>query len=138
VASVAAGQLQRGLVGLGAGVAEEDLSAATEEAVERAGHVLAGLGAEQVGHVQERPGLLRQRVGHRRMGVAQRRDGQAGEEVEVAPAVGVPQLAPLPTHELHGGRAIGGHEWAARQRRVGVHGGGVVGGGHGCALRAHE
>ena len=67
------------------------------------GHLRAGLGAEQVRHVQQRPGLRGERLGHRRVGVAEAGHRQPGQEVEVAPAVGVPQLGALAPHERHRG-----------------------------------
>ena len=80
-------------------VAEEHLAAAAEQPVEGRGHLPAGLGAEQVRHVQQRARLLGERVGHRRVGVAEAGDGEARQEVEVALAVGVPELGALAAHE---------------------------------------
>ncbi len=112
VAAPLAGELQRGLVGLGAGVGEEDLAAAAQEPVERGRQRAVVLVGEQVRDVHQLAGLPSERVGHLRVGVAERGDGQAPQEVEVAPAVGVVQLRAAPVHELDRGRRIGAHEGA--------------------------
>ncbi len=95
------GQLEGALVGLGPGVGEEHLApgalggparlAGAEQPVERAGHLPADVGAEEVGDVQQRLGLLVQRGGHRRVAVAEAGDGEAREQVEV------PACRPCPT-----------------------------------------
>ena len=83
--------------------------AAADQAVEGGGHLALGLGAVQVGDVQQGAGLVGDGVGHRRVGVAERGDGQAGQEVEVRAALVVPQPAALAPDE---GDRLG---------RVGVH-----------------
>ena len=144
-AAEAAGQLERALVGLGAGVGEEHLAAQAsvlgpagladaEEAVEGLGHLPARLGAEQVGHVEQRLGLLVQRLGDRGVAVPEAGDGEAREEVEVPAAVAVPHPGPLAAHELQRRRPVGRHERAAVERRC-PHG---LGRGSACDRSASE
>ncbi len=89
--------LKRRLVGLGAGVAEEDLPAVAGRLGEEVVDHLGGLGGDRVGeevrHVEQGRRLLADRRADRRVGVAERGHGEAAQEVEVALAVGVPQLA---------------------------------------------
>ena len=65
-------------------------------------HSVRGLGGDGVGHLG--------------MGVAQADDGDAAEEVEVAPALVVPQLGARSPHERDRRRRVRGHE----RRRIGV------------------
>ncbi len=114
--AVTTGELDRALVGLGAGVAEE------REAVGPAQRALQALrqrdlrrGVEQVADVGQGPGLLRDGLRDRRVGVAEAGHRQAAEEVEVAPAVGVDQPGALAADERP--RAGGGRSAAARRPR---------------------
>src|SRR5690606_7185508 len=84
---------------------------------EGCGHLGTHGGAVQVGHVLQRAGLLGDGLGHRRVAVAEPGHGQAAQEVEVAVAPVVPQLAPLPPHE---GDALGGVR--RHERGGGAHG----------------
>jgi hypothetical protein len=53
---------------------------------------------EPVRDVPDLPGLLRQRTDERRMAVAERGDGHAAREVDVHPAVLVPDARAFPAH----------------------------------------
>ena len=89
IVRVAAGELQRGLVRLGTGIAEED--ALGERRVdEPLGEPQRGLVREPVGDVPELARLLGQRAHQHRMAVAERGDRDAAREVDVHPAVLVP------------------------------------------------
>src|SRR6185503_19487377 len=101
-------ELDRGLVRLGAGVAEEGVLHAREAADLLGGALLLG-DAEEVGGVDELARLLAQRAREHRMGMAQAVHRDAGEAIEVLAALGVPQPATLAARERH------------RQRRIGVH-----------------
>ncbi len=95
-----AGELERRLVGLGARVAEEDLPAVAGRLARR---------SSTIGRPRWRLGWRRSStraaastparqiaVGDDRVRVAERRHGEPAQEVEVALAVGVPQLGALP------------------------------------------
>ena len=87
-AGPAPGQLQRALVGLGARVGEEHLTAGlarptVDQPVDGQGHLRRQLVAVEVGHVAQRPGLRSHGLGHHRMRVPEGHHGQAGDEIEV-------------------------------------------------------
>src|SRR4051794_32542092 len=109
-ATALAGQLDGALVRLGAAVAEEHESSATEELVERGGHLLLGHGAVEVRHVQQRAGLLVDRIGDDRVGMTETRDGETRQEVEVLVPRVVPQTCSLASHERHRLRRIRRHQ----------------------------
>src|ERR1700722_11709825 len=82
-------QLDRGLVGLGAGVAEIDL--ATEARLRKTlSQAHRGLRVEQVARVHQASNLLAYRRHHARVTMAEARHGDAAEEVEVLLPVNVP------------------------------------------------
>ena len=96
---VLAGDLDRALVGLGAGVGEEDAAAEARlrEPLRQARH---RLGVEEVGDVHQPRRLLLHRRDHGRVAVAERADRDPGEEVEVLLAVGVPEQRPFAADEV--------------------------------------
>ena len=81
-------QLDRRLVGFGAGIGEEHLFHAAQRAQAR-GQVFLGRYPVQVRGVHQLRGLIRQGAGHRRMGVAQVAHGDAGHGVHKTVAVRV-------------------------------------------------
>ena len=89
--------LNGGLVRLGAGVAEEHPGAGRpgRPSSSSLGEGDLRLGGEEVGHVPERRQLAVTAVDERRVGVTERVDGDAAEQVEVAGAVLVPDVAAL-------------------------------------------
>ena len=107
--AVAARELDRALVGLGARVDEEAAAAPAEQIVEHRRQRRLVLGVEQVRHVQQRRRLLGDRGRDRRMRVPERRDREPREEVEVAAPFGVEELGPAPAHELDREPAVGAH-----------------------------
>ena len=124
VARRGASQLQRALVGLGPGIAEEHLTAgalgpAADEAVEGGRHLRADLVAVEVRDVRQRRRLPGDRLGHDRVRVAERGHGQAADEVQVAPAAVVEQERALAAHEGGGRLGIGAHQCAAVDGRHG-------------------
>jgi hypothetical protein len=109
-----AGELDRTLDRLGAGVAQEHAPAERQ-----VGQPLrkpdAGLGIEEVADVHEASRLFPDRLHHARVAVAELRNGDAGEEVEVLVALVVPETRPLPAHELDGVARVGRHDGVALQ-----------------------
>src|ERR1700722_5703438 len=92
-------QLDRCLVGLGAGVAEIDL--ATEARLRKTlGQAHRGLRVEQVARVHQAADLLAHGRDNARMTVAEAGHGDAAEEVEVLIPILVPQMRSLAAHEL--------------------------------------
>ena len=112
-AAGAAGHLERRLVGLGAGVGEEDPPGPPGE--RRAAARPAGSGARRRTSWRRAPGgdLGRDRLDDGRVGVAEGVDGDAGEQVEVAVAVGVPDVAPSPRTKASDGVPYVGHHRGA-------------------------
>ena len=103
---VAAGELDRGLVRLGAAVGEED--AIAERSLADGGGQRVGLVVvEQVRDVAEAVRLVGDRPGEPRVRVADRVDRQAAGEVDVAPAVRVEEEGPLAPHHHDGRLAVG-------------------------------
>src|SRR5690606_24873690 len=86
---------------LGARVGEEHARALRRlgDAQQRLGERDLGGCAEEVRDVPERAELGADRRGERGVGVAERVDGDAGEQVEVALAVGVPHVRALAAHQ---------------------------------------
>src|SRR6185437_11431159 len=109
-ALVAADQLERCLVGLRAGVGEEHPAIAAEQPQQPFGQSDLGLVQEQVGGVRDRVHLAGHGLGERRMGVPERADRDAGNEVGVLIAVGVPDLTALAPHQCDRWYAVVGHE----------------------------
>ena len=63
-----------------------------------------------VGSVDDAPGLLGDGLDQTRMGVTQTGHGDAGEPVQIALALGVPQPHAFAARESHGQPAIGVHQ----------------------------
>src|SRR5205807_10271552 len=95
------GELHRRLVRLGAAVAEED-ALGKRMAAEEPSELGRWRRVVDVGGVEQLRGLRPDCVDDGRMAVAEVVDGEAGEEVEVALAVGVPQLGAAAAHEGDG------------------------------------
>ena len=93
-------QLDRGLVGLRARVAEEHDPAQRTRAQPR-GQAHVRLVVEEVGDVDQPADLLLHRPHHRRVAVAEVVDGDPAQEVEVLHALGVRQHAAGAGDELH-------------------------------------
>jgi hypothetical protein len=117
--AVLAGQLQRALHGLGAGIGEEHLAELPgdlgEEAVDLHRRSRGDRVGEQVAHVEQLLGLGADRLGDRGVRVTEADHGQATEEVEVALALAVPQLGALAANEHDLRRPEDRHERAARE-----------------------
>ena len=100
--AVAAGDLEGGLIGLGTGVGQEDagvLSGAVGEGEpdELLGEADLGRGGEEVRDVTQFGELVGDGPDDRGVCVAQAVDGNARQQVDVLPAVGVPDVgAPSP------------------------------------------
>ena len=108
---VLAGDLDRALVGLGAGVGEED-PAAEARLGEALGEAHHRLGVEEVGDVHQAAGLLAHGLDHGGVAVADRADRDPGEEVEVLLALGVPEQGALAADELDRRAPVGPHQVA--------------------------
>jgi hypothetical protein len=106
---VLAGDLDRALVGLGARVGEED-APAQARLREPLGEPRHRLGVEEVRDVDQPPRLLAHGGDYVRVAVADRADRDPGEEVEVLPALGVPEERPLAAHELDRRPPVGPHQ----------------------------
>ncbi len=107
--AVQARQLERGLVGLGAGVAEEGRLHVGQGAQALAQAFLP-VDAEHVGGVQQQAGLLGDHGGDLRVRVAQGGHCHTGNGIQVFGAVLVPELGPTATDEGHGLAGIGLHQ----------------------------
>ena len=107
------GELDGGFVGLGAGVADEDLGRVGHGAcgARLLDHELregAGPGVVvQVGSVDQRPRLLPDQFRHLGVAVAQRVDGDARGEVEVFPVLDVPEVAAFASDHHGRGADVG-------------------------------
>jgi hypothetical protein len=107
------GELDRGLVGLGARVGEEH--AIGERVVaEQLGELRLLRDIEEVRHVEQRRRLLAHRPHHPRMGVPERGDRDAPGEVEVLLAVAVPDPHPVSPDQRHRIALGGGHHVPVR------------------------
>ena len=113
---MAADQLECRLVGLRAGVGEEDPAVGTQQGEEAFGERDLALVDEQVGGVGDGAHLAGHRLDDRRVGVAKRADRDAGDEVGVLPAVGVPDLAALTTYQRQRRHPVGRHEGGLEPR----------------------
>ena len=134
VVRIPAGELERGLVGLGAGVAEEHAfgERRIDEALRQPQRRLV---REPVRDVPDLPGLLRQRPDERRMAMAERGDGHAAREIDVHPAVLVPDARAFPADGNERSRCIAGdHPLVEHLARHG-HRGGAAGDGRDIAPR---
>src|SRR5438045_2283737 len=105
-------ELDRALVGLGAGVADEDLAAEGDlrEALRQA---QLRRRVEQIADMDQRLRLACDGVDDTRMAMAELRDRDAGEEVEVLVAVRVPEARCLAADELDRIAAVGRHQVVA-------------------------
>ena len=99
--AVQARELERGLVRLGAGVAEVHAAGlpGAGEALEARGELELRRRREVVRHVRERRRLLGDRLDEHGVRVPERVHGDAGEEVEVASPVVVPEVRALAADE---------------------------------------
>jgi hypothetical protein len=104
-----AGELQRTLDRLGAGVAQED-APAERQGGQPLGEPHPRLGVEEVPHVHQPAGLLPHSLDHLRVAVAELGHRDPGEEVEVLVALVVPQPRALAAHELDRVARVRGHE----------------------------
>src|SRR5262245_43089876 len=123
LACILAGDLERRLVGLGAGVREEH--AVGERMLdEQLGQVDLRRRVIEVGDVQERRRRLLDGAGHSWMAVPQRGDRDARAEVQVLAALRVPDAHAVASHENdRGAAAVVGSVVLRRpfQERLGVH-----------------
>ena len=101
--------LDRGLVGLGAGIGEEH-EIGEGRVGEALGEPLAFRHLEQVGGVPELFALALQRLHEMGMGMAERHDGDAGAEIEIALAVVGQQPGALAPLEGQIGARVGRHD----------------------------
>src|SRR5690606_18938176 len=116
-ASGHAADLEGGLVGLGAGVAEVDLAVAAEELQQPFGEGDGRLGDVEVGDVAEGGDLRGDGLDDGGVGVAERVDGDAADEVGVGGAVGVPHGGALAADQGQARRAVVVHQRALPARR---------------------
>src|SRR5699024_8724232 len=93
----AAGHLEGRLIGFGAGVREEygGTGRQVEDLVQLLGQTDLGRGGEEVRDVAECARLFGDRRRPCRVGVTERIDGDAGEQVEVLLARGIPDVGAL-------------------------------------------
>ena len=94
------GELDRRFVRFRARVAEERL-AAEAPLGKHLGPAALGFGVPGVGHVDQLGHLLLHRLDDSRRTVAQQIAAPAGEEVEIPPALVVPDVRPLAADERH-------------------------------------
>ena len=106
-AAAPARELDRALVGLGARVGEEHLAA--QRALRQPLRPAASRARCRRGCQTciSRPGLLADRLDQRRVAVADLHHRDAGQEVEVLVALGVPEPRALAAHELDGLARVG-------------------------------
>jgi len=109
---VAAHELDGRLVGLGAAVAEKH-PGAERQLRDLPRQLRLPRNVIQVGDVQQTAGLLADGLHHARVAVAEVADRQAGDEIQIAPAVRIPQPAPPAPHKGHRKPAVGLHHIAA-------------------------
>jgi hypothetical protein len=92
-------ELDRGLIRLGARVAEVDL-AAEARLREALGEQHGGLGVEQVARVHQASDLLAHGLNDPRVAVTEARHRDAAQEVEVLVALAIPHARALAAHKL--------------------------------------
>jgi hypothetical protein len=100
-APILAGQLDGAFVGLGAAIGEED-TVGRRALDEPLGQLELRLGVVQAGGVDQLLGLLGHGFDDDRVGVAQDVHSQAGDHVQVRPALVVVDVAALAALEDHG------------------------------------
>jgi hypothetical protein len=103
-------QLERGLVGLGAGVGQEHPAVGLQQAEQPLGQLHLPLVQEQVRGVNQPPGLLGDRRDDRRVRMAEGADGDPADQVQVLGAVDVPDDAAPAVIERDGRHAVGAHD----------------------------
>ena len=96
-------QLERGLVRLCAGVGEEHPAVGAQQSDQSLGQLDLPLVQEQVRGVRERRDLPGDRLDDRRMRVPERADRDAADQVQVAVAVNIDDVQPLPRASATGG-----------------------------------
>ena len=109
VASRQTCQLERGLIGLGAGIAEHNpgvISVPASELNELLAQCQRWLRGENVGHVPHRGNLLGHSFHDGRMCVTQRVDCNTGEQIQVFLALGIRDNSALTLHKLNARRAV--------------------------------
>ena len=89
--SAQAGKLAGGLIRFGAALAEERLAGEGDPA-EALGHLDLRQGPEGVADVPERGSLLRSGLNQRRVAVAENRPTEAGKQIDILLAIGIPQV----------------------------------------------
>src|SRR4029077_5556749 len=109
-ALVAADQLERRLVGLGARVGEEHPAVGGQQREEAFGEGYLALVEEQIGGVGDGAYLAGHRLRGRRGGVAQRADRDAGDGGGVLPATGTPAPPAPAAHQRQRRHAVGAHD----------------------------
>jgi hypothetical protein len=106
----AADQFDRGLVGLGARVGEEDPPVPAEKIQQALGQLDLALVQEQVGGVGHLADLAGHRLDQGRVGVTERAHRDPREEVQVLAAFRVPDPAALPSADRHRRHAVIRHQ----------------------------
>jgi hypothetical protein len=109
-AAGATGQLERRLVGLRAGVAEEHPPVSTGQVEQSLGEPGGGLVRHQVGHVPERGDLPADRLDHGGVGMTEHVDRDPADQVDVVPAEVVPHVCALAAHQREGRWRVGRHD----------------------------
>ncbi len=104
--AVEAGELDGGLIGLGAAVAEEALGVQAAARDERLREQALGFHVPGVWYVNQPGHLLLHRADDARRAMAEQVAAPAGEEVEVALALGVPDVGALAANQAHRVAAI--------------------------------
>ena len=102
-------QLDCRFVGFGPRIAEEHLAHAGQRA-QLVGKLLLFANTVQIGGMQHAAGLGGNSRNQLRVGVTQRRDSDAGQCVQILPALGIGNPAPLPVTKSHWQTSIGIHD----------------------------
>ena len=111
LAAVGAGQLDGGLVGLGAAVAEEAL-AAERPLRELLRQAPLGLHVPGIGHVDQPANLFANGRDDAARAMAQQVAAPAGEEIEIAVSLGIPNPGALAADEADGEPSVVGYHVA--------------------------
>ncbi len=106
----APGQLEGGLVRLGAGVGEEHPTGAPGQGQQLLGQRHRRLGDVEVAHVAEHADLPGHRGHHGRMGVTQGIDRETRQHVQVGVSVLVPHHGAIPAYQRQRRRAVVVHQ----------------------------
>jgi hypothetical protein len=102
-------ELDGGLVGLGAGVGEED-ALHTGQRAQLVPEPFLRRNPVEVGHVDEPTGLIAQGVTHGGVRVPEPANRDAGQSIEVPVAVGVPEPRAFPALEARREATVGFHQ----------------------------